>query len=295
MLAPLRTQEDWSPELERLWERIYQCRQCLRDPGLKESGIEWPRYVPLKTIGILPPGCRSVAYVLVAAEPSGDWVKSRRRTLERQRLTPGLRNFNNSTEDLTLQFAVERWLLGKRRDEGYYITDLAKCTLPVDKAAGTARRRYANCSPFLQAEIEFLRPRAIIAVGRPAFAGVLRQRRKGWPPVFEISHYGKAGQGHWSRYLKRGWEAKVPRLKPLQRWMHQRRSLSLNDKPLALPGAMHLRLLGTYRRQLKDIRALMDADPFAISGKKGMRASIRGGDEPLSRRAAWLVASVRDS
>jgi len=283
----------WPSELQALWERIYRCDRCRRDPALGDSEIEWDRYVPLKTIGILPPGRRDVTYLLVAAEPSGDWVKTRRVELARQRRKPGSRNFNGSTEDLVLQFAVEHWLL-KTSAEAYYITDLAKCTIPVAKAGPTRRDRYANCASFLEVEVELLRPRAMIAVGRPAFAALLRQRRRGWPPIFEISHYGKAGQGHWARYLSRGWEVKVPTLRVLASWMRERYELSLHGDPLRPPNAMHLRLLGTYRRQLKDIRALLDADPFAVGGKRqGMRASIRGSDERISGRGEWILAALR--
>lgn len=85
----------------------------------------------------------------------------------------------------------------------------------------------------------------------------------------------------------------MPKLRSLARWMRDRYSLSLHGGALTPPTAMHLRLLGTYRRQLKDIRALLDGEAFAVNATSGgMRASISVGDEPLSRWGESLLRSV---
>lgn len=271
----------WPPELHELWERIFPCIDCRSDPELTGK-IPWDQYVPLKTIGILPPGRPSATYLVLAAEPAGAGnVKDRESSIERQRGPNGVRNFNGTRSDLALQFALERWLIDQEKDESYYITDLAKCRVPTGHVAGaTAERRYANCARWLELEFRILRPRAIIAVGRSAFRGAVRQRRPDWPAVFEIGHYGAAGVRWWKEYLDDGWEARVPETTDLDRFAQERRPLSLHQKEIRRFTESYRWLLVMYRTQLGAIRDALDAAPFAVSavspvkipGSKGMRA-----------------------
>jgi len=102
------------------------CRACLRDETLGHT-LNPDTYVAFPTVGVLPNGASRVAYIVVGSEPAGDWVKTRRHASERIRR--GLRNLADGPENICLQFALERWLLAP--GEGYYLTDLAKCTVPV--------------------------------------------------------------------------------------------------------------------------------------------------------------------
>jgi len=270
----------WPPELHDLWEGVLPCRDCWNDPKL-DGRIQWTQYVPCKTIGILPPGRRSATYLILAAEPSGSQrVKDREREIAKQRPVNGVRNFNGTNEDLALQFALERWLIDRRRNESYYITDLAKCKVPTgDPAAATAERRYANCARWLEQELRLLRPRAIIAVGRRAFDGALEQRGPQWPDILEVSHYGKAGVGHWKRYLDDGWDTLVPVLSELEEFISERRRLSDNRPTRSRTNETHRWLLAMYRTQLGAIRRLLEArppvsdgtKPLKVEGSRGMR------------------------
>ena len=56
-----------------------------------------------------------------------------------------------------------------------YITAAARCAPPANKPLP---RELSNCRPYLEAELELLRPRAILALGRIAFDAYLRLLRE---------------------------------------------------------------------------------------------------------------------
>lgn len=128
----------WPSDLHELWERIFPCERCKAAPDLS-GRIDWRQYVPLKTIGILPPGHCGATYLVLCAEPSGAGrIKDRESSIARQHSPNGVRNFNGTRGDLALQFALERWLINRERGESYYVTDLAKCR--------AARESHGGCS-----------------------------------------------------------------------------------------------------------------------------------------------------
>jgi len=61
--------------------------------------------------------------------------------------------------------------MGLRRGEGVYITNVIKCRPPHNRNPEPVE--VAQCSPFLQRQIELLRPRIVLAVGRFAAQSVL--------------------------------------------------------------------------------------------------------------------------
>lgn len=267
----------WPDRLHELWEQILPCVDCRRDPEL-ERKINWDQYVPLKTVGLLPPGARGATFMLVAAEPSGaPNVKDREQSIARQRLTPGVRNFAGTRADLALHFAIEQWLIDRKKGESYYLTDLAKCRVPTGSVAiRTAERRYANCVKWLEHEIAILKPRAVIAVGRPAFSGLVDQRRPHWPAVFEISHYGKAGVAHWKKYEQLpGWDKGLPELKELESFGRDFWHLALHkrtfDEEIGHYPPMYRWLLAAYRYEMTAIRRLLEQVPFATTGAKALK------------------------
>lgn len=267
-----------------MWERVFPCVDCRSDPALAK--IPWNQYVPLKTIGILPPGRRSATYLVLGSEPSGaPKIRDRDASVARQRLPNGNRNFNGTRGDLALQFALERWLVDTSAGESYYITDLGKCRVPTGGLAKrTGEHRYTHCVRWLEEELAILRPRAIIAVGRDAFGGTLQQHRAHWPAVFEISHYGAAGVRYWKDYLSDGWEEGLPETEELDRFALGRWPLSLHkreaaDEIGAYPPSYRW-LLAAYRFELTTVRRLIHdpplapngADPTRIPGPRKMRA-----------------------
>jgi hypothetical protein len=261
------TQVYWPPALEQMWDKIFPCIDCRHDSALA-GRLAWDQYVPLKTIGILPPGALSATYLVLAAEPAGALgMKDRERAIARQRPPNGVRNFNGTRGDLALQFALERWLL-KDKNESYYVTDLAKCTVPTGSVAtATGPSRYARCGQWFEQELTILQPRAVIAVGKSALAGARRQRRETWPPIFDISHWGAAGVSHWKKSLSRGWETGLPDLPELGRFARKRWPLSLHKRDIeAAIGRFppsYRWLLAVYRRELGEIREALDAGATA--------------------------------
>jgi uracil-DNA glycosylase family 4 len=64
----------------------------------------------------------------------------------------------------------------RSRDDGLRLTDLyiaaaARCAPPGNKPTPA---ELANCQPYLQAELELIRPKVIVALGRIAFDSILR-------------------------------------------------------------------------------------------------------------------------
>lgn len=60
-------------------------------------------------------------------EPSGNWLTTEAEG--RRRVNEGYVKFATSTNDYILVFAIRKYLL--REGEGFYITDLGKCSMPV--------------------------------------------------------------------------------------------------------------------------------------------------------------------
>jgi hypothetical protein len=208
----------------------------------------------------MPPRAKSTPYLFVAMESSLDWARgSRTRAVALQR--EGWRCFNNSPEDLTFQYAVERWLI--RPDEGYAITDLGKCALSVAVAKDTRLQRYANCAPWLEEEVRALKPRMLIAVGGAAFGHLLRVRSEAWPPVASVLHWSRQNTMNMHRFVRRGLLDGLPSARTLAAWRlraYDERSWHPDDDPHRRRAAnvtdYQLQLLGVYRRQFSAIRAV---------------------------------------
>jgi len=82
----------------------------------------------------------------------------------------------------------------ERRDDGLklrgaYITATARCAPPDNKPAP---EEIENCRPYLEAELDLLRPRAVLALGKIAFDGFIKLlRRRGElarTPSFAFRH-----------------------------------------------------------------------------------------------------------
>ena len=85
-----------------------------------------------------------VDFVLVAKEPS----------LARGKLLEEDRNFSSSIEDFILHFCIRNYLC--KGAETYYLTDLSKGAMAVERARDDSLRRYENWYPLLKEELRLV-------------------------------------------------------------------------------------------------------------------------------------------
>jgi hypothetical protein len=263
---------------EELWDRVMRCDRCLRDPAL--ATLQRDSFAPHRPMLPMPPNARSIPYLFVAMESSLDWAGTRANALALQR--NGWRCFNNSPEDLTLQYAADRWLL--RKGQGYAITDLGKCALPVRVANQTHRGRYANCAPWLLEEILVLSPRLLIAVGTKAFDELKRQRVEGWPGVAGVLHWSRQNTMNIHHFIQDGWDRGLPSEGLLGRW----RRKAFDERSWHPEGDSHQRmaeyvtpyqmqLLSVYRSQFLAIRRIArNPTPAALAAARGVGVHLNG-------------------
>ncbi len=122
-------------------------------------------------------------------EPSGNWLKTEAEG--RRKVGEGYVNFATQLNDYILVYAIQKYLL--REGEGFYITDLGKCSMPPgDVCERTRGRRYELCLPWLIREYEAARSKCIISIGKKAAenlrgTGYFRDKR-----IETIMHYSNA-------------------------------------------------------------------------------------------------------
>ena len=100
-----------------------------------------------------------VDFVLVAKEPSLSGGKLREED----------RNFSSSIEDFILHYCVKEYLCKDK--ETYYLTDLSKGAMSVEKASDDSLRRYESWYPLLKEELRIVAKPGktrIIAIGNDA-------------------------------------------------------------------------------------------------------------------------------
>jgi hypothetical protein len=127
-----------------------------------------------------------VQYVLICMEPSlGRWA--RRADKAMLKVQSGFRNFLPSDEVALLHFCIRRYLC--RTAERYYITDLSKGAMLVQRAGDERATRYERWFPLLEEEIALVAAQdaCIIAVGN---AVAQQLKRQGFQRHFTpIIHY----------------------------------------------------------------------------------------------------------
>lgn len=229
-------------------------------------------------MAIVPAGADRVRYLFVAMESSLDWaggIAKQARALQRR----GWRCFNNSPEDLTFHFAAQRWLL--RRDEGYAITDLGKCALPVAVAKRTYSERYENCLPWLHEELRLLNPSVLVAVGRPAFDHLVALRSEGWPPILGVIHWSVQNTMNVHRLPFARSRLGLPSAQRLANW-RLRAYEGRSWHPEGYRGRaqaervtrFHLQLLAIYRRQFAAVRAYARA-PGPATTRRALAVGVK--------------------
>jgi len=237
--------------LQQLWLDASRCRRCTTDPRLGQV-LTSDTYVAFPTVGVLPRTARSVAYIVVAAEPNSAWVRNRKHAEERIRL--GLRNLADGPENVSLQYAIEEFLL--RPGEGYYLTDMAKCTVPINVAGRTRRTRYELCLTFFRRELDLLKPRAILTVGLDAYRFLKTVRLPEWPPVMSLLHFAGTAARARTALLDPNWRKQAPELATLEAFALSRRLALHAEKPTGIR-PHHLKLVAAYHAQLDTIRQIL--------------------------------------
>ena len=165
--------------------KIGECDRCLHDPEIGGQLRDLPFFLPLLSNIEEPP----YTYLFVAMEPSGNWLKTEAEG--RSKVSEGYVNFATQLNDYILVFAIQKYLL--REGEGFYITDLGKCSMPPgDVCERTRGRRYELCLPWLIQEYGAARSKCIISIGKKA-AEYLRGREYFRDKRVEtIMHYSNA-------------------------------------------------------------------------------------------------------
>lgn len=258
-----RSKASLQSRLDRLWDRISDCRLCLDDATPLEGPLGCGRrrtvgqvlrrervFVPLPSFPVQPPNSRT-AWLIVGQEPSTS-ATSQREALRAIR-AEGHRNFGGRDDRWTsaLRFALRRWLC--RKGEGFLLTDIAKCAMAARTAVveQTRDERFSNCAPWLEQEIEVLRPRGLIALGNAAFRALRTVRRPGWPPVFRINHHARRGTPRLSSGDRPG---QLP--SSIQRAFERSESIRRSKGYVSTPGQR--RWLAVFRKEFKSIRRAVE-------------------------------------
>lgn len=136
---------------DALYRQVANCDHCCEDAKIRElhsKGEFKYRWEPWRV------GAPPYKLILIAMEPNSGY--------EPNESYPQPGAFNEP-----LRFAVNCFLLPARQCEGYLITNLAKCSMPVHEARQTESYRYETCAPFLRSEIEYARPDSwLISIGK---------------------------------------------------------------------------------------------------------------------------------
>jgi uracil-DNA glycosylase family 4 len=131
----------------------------------------------------------------------------------------------------------------RHRDDGLrlsdaYITATLRCAPPGNKPLP---REIANCRPFLETELELLRPRAVLALGRIAFDGFLKLLRD----RNEIQSAGRFVFRHGASYPLPRHDGR-PRLRLFAAYHPSQQNTQTGRVTLAM-----------YRRVLREIRRFL--------------------------------------
>ncbi|MDG1958146.1 MAG: hypothetical protein P8K76_00790 [Candidatus Binatia bacterium] len=128
-----------------------------------------------------------VDHVLVAMEPSlGRWAKTAEDA--KAKVANGFRNFVDSVDAQLVHYAVRRYLC--RPGESYFVTDISKGAMLVEKAGQDRAARYDRWFPLLVEELELVGKEdcLVFALGRKV-QEQLRKRSLGrkWHPLIHYS------------------------------------------------------------------------------------------------------------
>jgi len=179
---------------ETLWSEINDCEAWKNDERIElriREGWKQSAFFPFRGVGPEPSDL-PVAYLLVAQEPSTGWVKGLGLEEARAAVRDGaIRNFDVTGGDFAIRWAAHNWLVNRGK-EAFLLTDLAKCSVAGEDVDYTMPRRYRNCRPFLNREVEMFLPklRVIIPVGNAAYRWCIAAAEPNWPRVTKaVPHY----------------------------------------------------------------------------------------------------------
>ena len=115
-----------------------ELHHCLRDADIAPQLRDLPFFSRYRTMSRRHP-------TRTSSSPGGfgNWLRTEAEG--RRKVSEGYVNFATQLNDYILAYAI-RLLL--REGEGFYITDLGKCSMPVSEAAGRTREyRLVLCLP----------------------------------------------------------------------------------------------------------------------------------------------------
>jgi len=123
--------------------------------------------------------------------------------------------------------------------QGAYITATVRCAPPDNKPLPA---EIANCRPYLEAELEHFRPRAVLALGKVAFEGYLKQLR-GRGELSGTTRYVFRHGASYRLPARQGW--------PVSRLFAAYHPSQQNTQTGRLTATMYRRLLRNIRRFLR--------------------------------------------
>ena len=140
--APASSALDW----DALATTVATCRQCGRCEGRKQA--------------VLGVGDRAADWLFVGEGPGAE---------EDQRGEPFVGQAGKLLDSMLAA-------IGLRRAENVYIANAVKCRPPGNRTP--TPEETASCWPYLERQIELIRPKLIVALGRPAAQTLLRTEVK---------------------------------------------------------------------------------------------------------------------
>lgn len=174
------------------------CEVCRQGKSIDATAIrlQGESFFPMRNFG---PDSASlpVGYLVVAMEPSADWVNKRKKKGRKWRDAV---NFSGTGPhpNSVVQFAAREWLCDVA--ETFLITDMAKCC--ATNARATRFFRWRNCDAFLRAEAEMFHIRAVIAVGKIVRDALRERAWLGERPLFRVLHWSGVGVAHHQKVYR---------------------------------------------------------------------------------------------
>jgi hypothetical protein len=134
-----------------------------------------------------------VDYALICMEPSlGRWAPTPE--IASERIKEGFRNFIYSLEDFILHFCASRYLCGE--GERYFVTDVSKGAMLVDRAGTERAERYNRWHSLLEEELALLlhESGSMIVVGNAVKKHFLDRGIREFTTIMHYSGQAAAGR-----------------------------------------------------------------------------------------------------
>ena len=173
--------------LESLQKRYLHLKECFEKEAKREGNV----YLP----SIQPP--IPVDFVFIGMEPSlGRWAKTQEEAKEK--IEQGFKDFALSIEDFILHYCIRNYLC---RSDNYYVTNLSKGAMHVEKANEQRNKRYERWYPLLVDELKVVSKDStqLIAIGKSVQAFLEKNMDRN---IHSILHYSPQAAKYRGKYIQ---------------------------------------------------------------------------------------------